>query len=102
MDRKTDKWKERMSTYNYQLKSTLFDILTQDRERTRNLEEQYGVKMTSLGYDFLEDQKGPWISYCTSLVDRKWEKTTERRQKDQLSYERMKKNEERSHPKAIP
>ena len=53
MDRKTDKWKERMSTYNYQLKSTLFDILTQDRERTRNLEEQYGVKMTSLGYDFL-------------------------------------------------
>ena len=102
MDRKTDKWKERMSTYNYQLKSTLFDILTQDRQRTRNLEEQYGVKITSLEYDFLEDQKGPQISYCTSLVDRKWEKTTQRRQKDQLSYERMKKNEERSHPKAIP
>ena len=102
MDRKTDKWKERMSTYNCQLKSTLFDILTQDRQRTRNLEEQYGVKMTSLEYDFLEDQKEPWISYCTSLVDRKWEKTTQRRQKNQLSYERMKKNEERSHPKAIP
>ena len=63
---------------------------------------QYGVKMASLEYDFLEDQKGPWISYCMSLVDRKWEKTTQRRQKDQLSYERMKKNEERSHPKAIP
>ena len=50
--------------------------------------------MTSLDYDFLEDQKGPF-------VDRKWEKNTQRRQKDQLSYKRMKKNEERSHPKAI-
>ena len=50
--------------------------------------------MTSLEYDFLEDQKGPF-------VDRKWEKTTQWRQKYQLSYKRMKKNEERSHPKAI-
>ena len=101
-NRKTDMWKERMSKYNHQLKSTLFDISTQDRQRTHNLEEQYGVKMTSLEYDFLEDQKGPRIGYCTSFVDRKWEKTTQRRQKDQLSYERMKKNEECSCPKAIP
>ena len=51
--------------------------------------------MTSLEYDFLEDQKGPF-------VDRKWEKTTQRRQKDQLSYKRMKKNEECFRPVAIP
>ena len=60
------------------------------------------MKMTSLEHDFLEDQKGPRIDYCTSFVDRKWEKTTQRRQKDQLSYKRMKKNEERSRPEAIP
>ena len=58
--------------------------------------------MTSLEYDFLEDQKGPRIGYYTSFVDRKYEETTQRRQKDQLSYKRMKKNEEGSHPKAIP
>ena len=58
--------------------------------------------MTSLEYDFLEEQKGSRISYCTSFVDRKWEKTTQRRQKDQLSYKRMKKNKEHSRPKAIP
>ena len=58
--------------------------------------------MTSLEHDFLEDQKGPRIDYCTSFVDRKWEKTTQRRQKDQLSYKRMKKNEERSRSEAIP
>ena len=77
-DRKTDKWKERISTYNHQLKSTLFDILTQYRQHTCKLEEQYCVKMTSLEYDFLEDQKGPRIGYCASFVDRKWEKTTQR------------------------
>ena len=90
-----------MSTYNHQLKSTLFDISIQERQLLPNLEEQYGVKMTSLEYDFLEDQKGPRIGYCTSFVYTKWEKTTQRRQKDQLSYERMKKNEERSRPEAI-
>ena len=90
-DRKTEKWKERMSMYNHQLKSTLLDISTQDRQHTCNLEEQYGVKMISLEYDFLEDQKGSRIGYCTSFVDRKCEKTTQRRQKDQLPYERMKK-----------
>ena len=91
-----------MSTFNHQLKSTLFDISTQDWQRRHNLEEQYGVKMTSLEYDFLEDQKGPWIGYCTSFVERRWKKTTQRRQKDQLSYKRMKKNEECSLSKAIP
>ena len=82
-----------MSMYNHQLKSTLLDISTQDRQHTCNLEEQYGVKMISLEYDFLEDQKGSRIGYCTSFVDRKCEKTTQRRQKDQLPYERMKKKE---------
>ena len=101
-NRKTDNWKERMSMYNHQLKSTLFDISTQDRQRTHNLEEQYGMKMTSLEYDILEDQKGLRIGYCVSFVDRKWEKTTQKRQKDQLSYRRMKKNEEHSHLVAIP
>ena len=80
-----------MSPYNHQLKSALLDISTQDRQHTRNLEDQYGVKMISLEYDFLEDQKGPRIGYCTSFVDRKCEKTTQRIQKDQLSYEGMKK-----------
>ena len=101
-DRKTGKCRERMSTYNQQLKSTLFDISTQDKQRTRNLEEQFSVKMTSLEYDFFKDQKGSQIAYCTLLVDRKWEKTTQMRQKDQLSYERMKKNKERSRPEVIP
>ena len=71
-----------MSTYNHQLKSTLFDISTQDRQRTRNFEEQHGMKMTSLEYEFLEDQKGLQIGYCASFVDRKWEKTTQKRQRD--------------------
>ena len=91
-----------MSTYNHQLKSTLFDISTQDRQRTRDFEEQYGMKMTSLEYEFLDDQKGLQIGYCASFVDRKWEKTTQKRQKDQLSYRRMKKNEEHSRLVAIP
>ena len=34
MDRKTDKWKERMSMYNHQLKSALFDISTQSTAYT--------------------------------------------------------------------
>ena len=91
-----------MSTYNQQLKSTLLDISTQDKLRTRNLEEQFGVKMKSLEYDFFKDQKGSRIAYCTFLVDRKWEKITQKRQKYQLSHERMKKNNERSRPEVIP
>jgi len=44
----------------------LFDISTQDK-----------------------DQRGFRVSYCTNFVDRKWQKATERKQKQQLVYEKM-------------
>ena len=84
MDRKTDKWREIMSTYNHQLKSRLFDISRLDRQHMRNVEDDIPRVWLLWGPERVT------ISYCTSFVDRKWEKTTQRRQKDQLSYKRMK------------
>ena len=96
IDRKTDKWKERMCTYNHQLKSRLFDISTLDRQRMRNLVDDIPRVWLPWGPERVTDQ----LLYL--LLDRKWEKTTQRRQKDQLSYKRMKKNEECFRPVAIP
>ncbi|XP_041355286.1 uncharacterized protein LOC121372917 [Gigantopelta aegis] len=92
-ERKTEKWKEKMSAYNKRVQCTLFDISTQDIQRTKRLEEQYGVKMTLSEHAILEDQKGAMIGY--------WEQTTQRRHEDQLTYENMKKEEETSQSEAI-
>ena len=35
-----------MSTYDVRVQETLFDISTQDSDRKKRLEEEYGVKMT--------------------------------------------------------
>ena len=42
----------------------------------------YGVKMTDLEAQFLEDQKGPQNMYCESFVDRRWLAMDTRRRKD--------------------
>ena len=69
MDRKTDKWKERMSTYNHQLKSRLFDISTLDRQRARNLVDHIPRAWLPWGPERVTDQ----LLYL--FLDRKWEKT---------------------------
>ena len=69
MDRKTDKWKERMSTYNHQLKSRLFDISTLDRQPARNLVDDIPRAWLPWGPERVTDQ----LLYL--FLDRKWEKT---------------------------
>jgi hypothetical protein len=89
-DRQNEKWKERMTVYNNRVKTTLFDISTADVHRLKRLENEYGVKMSEIEYDFLKDQQGPRVGYCTTFIDRKWEKTPQRQKKEQESYEKRK------------
>ena len=58
--------------------------------------------MTELEHAFLEDQRGSRSGYCTSFVDKKWERTTQRRHREELAYEKMKRAEETSQPEAVP
>ena len=46
----------------------------------------HNLKMEKREMDFLEDQKTR-IGYCTKAVDKKWQKTMDRRKKDQKQQE---------------
>ena len=56
-ERKTNKWKEKMSTYNIRVQETLFDVSALDSDRKKRLEKKRGVQMTETEFLFLENQK---------------------------------------------
>ena len=60
--------------------------------------------MGEIEWRFLEDQKCSRKMYCENFVDKKWEKTMERRRTDVESLERMREasEKEREASKGVP
>lgn len=67
----------------------IFDVFCKDTEVRKKLEQQHGVKMGDMEWDFLKDQRMDRKMYCEDFVDQKWMKTMERRKKDLHSLEKM-------------
>ena len=87
--RRTEKWKEKLTTFFNRISSTLFDIYTSDTRRRKRLELFYNVTMTQVERDFLEDQKNERKMFCENQVDRQWLKTQTRREREMLAFERQ-------------
>ena len=82
-------YEKKVADFNTQCQH-IFDVFCEDSNRRKNLENEYGVKMSQQEWDFLEDQRNDRLMYCEQFVDRKWEKTMQRRHYDQQTLERMK------------
>ena len=92
--RQTEKWNlEKAHPYLDKINTTLLDISTNDPGYIKKQEVLYGVKMTQLERDFLQDQIGPQLMFCETFVDKKWVSMDNRRKKDMESHL---KTEERS------
>ena len=74
-------------TFHRRISSSLFDISC-GQNRRRRQEIFYGVKMTGVEFDFLEDQRGPRKQFCDDVVDKQWKKTAERKAKEEESLRR--------------
>ena len=72
--RREEKWKEQVKTVHQRFSTTLFDVSCTDPNRRKRLEIFYGVTMTRVEYDYVEDQRGLRIMYCDNYVDRQWQK----------------------------
>ena len=94
--RRGESWQERVRSFHRRISSSLFDIAC-GQNRRRRQEIFYGVKMTGVEYDFLEDQRGPRKQYCDDVVDKQWKKTAERKAKEEESFRRR---EERARQEA--
>ena len=90
--RRTPAWKDnKLSPFLTKL-SSCFDIFCKDPEALKKLEVLHGVKMSKVDYDFLADQQGPRLMFCTTEVDKNWAKTAERRNREE---ERLRRQQEK-------
>ena len=85
--RRGESWKEKVLLFHRRVSSSLFDIAC-DQNRRRRQEIFYGVKMTHVEFEFLEDQRGPRKQICDDVVDKQWKKTAERKAKEEESFRR--------------
>ena len=68
--------------------SLTFDIFCEDESQRHKLENAWGIKMTTMEWNFLHDQRSDRKMVCEDFVDRKWVKTMERRSHDLKSLEK--------------
>ena len=69
--------------------SGCLDIYCKDPDARKKLEKSFGVKMTEVEENFLTDQLGPRLMFCTIDVDKCWAKTAERRRKEDEGQKKL-------------
>ena len=96
-EKQTQKWsEEKMAPFLLMMNNTLFDISTEDQTYIKKQEKLYGVKMTEVEANFLEDQRGQQLMFCEAFVDRQWQAMDSRRtrEKEELARRQEKSDEE--------
>ena len=69
---------------------TLFDIFCEDKGKKRAHEKFYSVKMEDMEFQFLKDQCSDRKMFSTELVNRRWQKTMQRKMQHEKYLEEMK------------
>ena len=88
--RKTDNWRVNVAgPFNTRVSTSLFNILVKDKVLKKRQEEFYRVKMTETEEQFVEDQASDRKMFCDKMVDRKWLKMSNRRQKREAGLQKM-------------
>ena len=85
--RRNDAYVAKVERFNTEANLT-FDIFCEDESQRHKLETGWGIKMTTMEWDFLCDQRSDRKMVCEDFVDRKWAKTMERRSQDLKSLEK--------------
>ncbi|XP_049658196.1 uncharacterized protein LOC126039291 [Accipiter gentilis] len=80
--RQNQAFTERADKFN-ESSEKLFDVFCTDGQMRNKLEEYSGIKMTSIEWKFLEDQRSERKMYYEDFTDKQELKTMERRQKIQ-------------------
>ena len=87
-NRRNERYMDQVRTFNIKAE-TLFDIFCEKTEIRKKLEKIYGVSMMEDEWEFLNDQRNNREMYCENFVDRKWQKTMDRRKYDIDALERQ-------------
>ena len=91
--KRTPAWKEkRLDPFLTKINSC-FDIPCKDSEARKRQEKFHGVSMSSVEYNFLQDQLGPRLKFCLTEVDKSWAKTAARCREDEVRLQKQKKRE---------
>jgi hypothetical protein len=91
--KRTPAWKEkRLDPFLTKINSC-FDISCKDSEARKRQEKFHGVSMSSVEYDFLQDQLGPRLMFCLTEVDMSWAKTAARCREEEERLQKQKKRE---------
>ena len=89
---RTPVWKEKKLDPFLAKMSSCFDIYCKDPDARKNQEKLYGVKMSSVEYDYVQDQMGPRLMFCLTEVEKSWAKTAARRKEEE---ERLRRTEQK-------
>ncbi|KAI8509055.1 hypothetical protein Bbelb_129030 [Branchiostoma belcheri] len=91
--KRSEKWKSDMNEYNAS-NEKLFDIFCENKLARQSQETRFGVKMGEEEWQFLHSMRNDRKGYCEEQVDRKWERTMERKNAREKALEAMQKKEE--------
>ena len=70
----------------------LFDVYCNDPAQRKKYELKYGLKMKQWEYNFIEDQRGPRLEWCSTKSNTTSEKSDERFKRDLNSQETRERN----------
>lgn len=98
--KQSDTWKAQMVEYNTSM-DTLFDIFCEDDKARKKKEDEFDIKMADMEWNFLDDMRNARIGYCEDQVDRKWQRTMERKLKASVSLQKMRQKHETAHEKTV-
>lgn len=91
--KRSEKWKKDMEEYNRDMEK-LFDIFCENKLARESQEKIFGVKMGDEEWQFLHSMRNDRKSYCEDQVDRKWERTMEKKNAREKALQAMKNKEE--------
>ena len=94
---KSDEWYKNAKEFNDYLTSRAYNIRTDDDAYQRQLEDEYGVKMTKEDEEFyLDNCFGPYKATCSNTVPKDWAKQKKRKETRQRSVEKRRRSTESS------
>ena len=79
----------------FDIKSSLFDIYQEDKDKRMQVEAEWGVTMSPMEYQYYEDQKSERKMECTKGVDPVWYHAMMRRQRMRERLEEYKEQREK-------
>ena len=99
--KQSENWKTQMVEYNISM-DTMFDIFCEDENARKLKEDEFDIKMADMEWSFLADMRSARIGFCEDQVERKWQKTMERKLNVELTLQKMRKKSQTESEQLAP